>query len=149
MTLEQESQSELLDAPPSGPLRRLPKFVCKLDLALYAFFTMGWGFRKSINLGPLRINASKSGLGYSVGGRGFRLGRDARGRKYSSTSIPGTGIFNRKYYSNKNQTYSPNTTPRPGLPNKSGSQLPLKQVAIYGFGALGIYLLLSVLIHLL
>lgn len=58
---------------------------------------MGWGFRKSINFGPLRINASKSGLGYSIGGRGFRVGRDARGRQYRSFSIPGTGIFNRTY----------------------------------------------------
>src|SRR5690242_18439957 len=58
---------------------------------------MGWSFRKSINFGPFRINASKSGLGYSIGGKGFRIGRDARGRQYRSLSIPGTGIFNRTY----------------------------------------------------
>ncbi|MFC5861765.1 DUF4236 domain-containing protein [Acidicapsa dinghuensis] len=58
-------------------------------------------FRKSLNLGPLRINASKSGLGYSVGGRGFRIGRDAKGRPYKSFSIPGTGIYNRTYAGGK------------------------------------------------
>ncbi len=39
---------------------------------------------------------SKSGLGYSVGGRGFRVGTLARGKKYTSFSIPGTGVAYRK-----------------------------------------------------
>ncbi len=58
---------------------------------------MGWGFRRSVNLGPLRLNLSKSGVGYSVGTRGFRIGKDAVGRKYRAMSIPGTGIFRRDY----------------------------------------------------
>jgi hypothetical protein len=58
---------------------------------------MGWSFRRSINLGPLRVNLSKSGVGYSVGGRGFRVGQDARGRRYRSVSIPNTGIYRRDY----------------------------------------------------
>ncbi|MCX5690196.1 MAG: DUF4236 domain-containing protein [Planctomycetota bacterium] len=53
---------------------------------------MGWSFRKSINLGPFRVNMSRSGLGYSVGAGGFRTGVRANGRRYSSASIPGTGI---------------------------------------------------------
>ncbi len=53
---------------------------------------MGWSFRRSMNVGPLRINLSRSGVGYSVGGRGFRTGVRAGGRRYSSLSIPGTGI---------------------------------------------------------
>ncbi len=53
---------------------------------------MGWSFRRSVNLGPLRINLSRSGVGYSVGGRGFRTGVRAGGRRYSTLSIPGTGI---------------------------------------------------------
>ena len=81
---------------------------------------MGFYYRKSVNLGPFRVNLSKSGLGYSVGGRGFRVGTTARGRKYclartlrvspvgllfeqaterppgSSFSIPGTGVGYRK-----------------------------------------------------
>jgi hypothetical protein len=58
---------------------------------------MGFYYRKSVNLGPFRVNLSKSGVGYSVGGRGFRVGTTARGKKYTSFSIPGTGIGYRKY----------------------------------------------------
>jgi hypothetical protein len=53
---------------------------------------MGFYFRKSASFGPFRINMSKSGLGYSVGGRGFRTGVSARGRRYTSFSLPGTGM---------------------------------------------------------
>ena len=31
-------------------------------------FLMGFTYRKSVNLGSFRVNLSKSGLGYSVGG---------------------------------------------------------------------------------
>ena len=57
---------------------------------------MGFTYRKSVNLSPFRVNLSKSGLGYSVGGRGFRVGTTARGKKYTSFSIPGTGVGYRK-----------------------------------------------------
>jgi hypothetical protein len=53
---------------------------------------MGFYFRRSMNVGPFRLNLSRSGVGWSVGGRGFRTGRSARGRKYSTFSIPGTGM---------------------------------------------------------
>ncbi|TAE77083.1 MAG: DUF4236 domain-containing protein [Verrucomicrobia bacterium] len=56
---------------------------------------MGFYYRKSINLGPFRINLSKSGIGYSVGTRGVRVGTSARGRRYTNLSIPGTGIGHR------------------------------------------------------
>jgi hypothetical protein len=56
---------------------------------------MGWNFRRSAKFGPIKINFSKSGIGYSIGGRNFRVGRDAKGRTYTSTSIPGTGIYRR------------------------------------------------------
>ena len=58
---------------------------------------MGWGFRRSLKLGPLKLNFSKSGVGYSVGVRGFRVGTDARGRSYTAASIPGTGLYSRTY----------------------------------------------------
>jgi hypothetical protein len=57
---------------------------------------MGFYYRKSVNLGPFRVNLSKSGWGSSVGGRGFRVGTSARGRKYTNFSIPGTGVGYRK-----------------------------------------------------
>jgi hypothetical protein len=58
---------------------------------------MVWSFRRSIKFGPVRINMSKSGVGYSVGGTGFRMGKDAKGRQYTQASIPGTGVYNRSY----------------------------------------------------
>ena len=58
---------------------------------------MGWNWRKVFNFGPLRVNLSKKGVGYSVGVRGFRVGRDAKGQDYSQTSVPGTGIYKRTY----------------------------------------------------
>jgi len=42
-------------------------------------FTVGWFFRRSVKVGPLRINFSKSGIGYSFGMRGLRVGRGPRG----------------------------------------------------------------------
>jgi hypothetical protein len=53
---------------------------------------MGFTFRKSKSFGPFRVNMSRSGLGFSVGGKGFRTGVSSRGKRYSTFSIPGTGI---------------------------------------------------------
>ena len=61
---------------------------------------MGFYYRKSVGLGPFRVNVSKSGIGYSVGGPGCRTGISARGRRYSTFSIPGTGVG---YRSSKGQ----------------------------------------------
>jgi hypothetical protein len=62
---------------------------------------MGWSFRRSITLGPFRINFSKSGISYSFGMAGFRTGVNSKGRRYSSASIPGTGIRYQKTASAK------------------------------------------------
>ena len=62
---------------------------------------MAWNFRKSLRFGPLRINLSKSGIGYSLGLPGYRLGRDAKGKKYQSVNLPGTGIYRRDYISSQ------------------------------------------------
>jgi hypothetical protein len=59
--------------------------------------SVGWNFRRSIRFGPLRFNLSKSGVGTSVGIPGFRVGKDAKGRDYQQTSLPGTGIYRRDY----------------------------------------------------
>jgi hypothetical protein len=53
---------------------------------------MGFFYRKSVNLGPFRVNLSGSGVGYSVGGRGFRVGKSSRGRSCTAFSVPGTGV---------------------------------------------------------
>lgn len=57
---------------------------------------MGWSFRKTVGIGPFRVSIGKSGVGYSVGGRGVRVGTTAKGRRYTTFSIPGTGISYRK-----------------------------------------------------
>lgn len=53
---------------------------------------MGLRFRKSINIGPLRINFSKSGIGFSLGVKGFRISKSAKGKTQATVSLPGTGI---------------------------------------------------------
>lgn len=53
---------------------------------------MGLRYRKSVNIGPLRLNASKSGWGWSVGIPGVRYTKMANGRSRMTHSIPGTGI---------------------------------------------------------
>lgn len=62
---------------------------------------MGFRFRKSINLGGARINISKSGIGGSVGGKGYRVTKKAGGGTRTTASIPGTGISYQKDSSSK------------------------------------------------
>jgi hypothetical protein len=50
---------------------------------------MGFYFRKSINLGLLRINLSKSGIGFSIGIPSFRIVKPARGKLYFQTGKKG------------------------------------------------------------
>lgn len=82
---------------------------------------MGFRFRKSKKIGGLRINFSKSGIGWSVGAKGARYTKKANGGTRSTLSIPGTGISyvkdnsNKKYnsngvnadYSSGNRTHTP------------------------------------------
>jgi len=56
---------------------------------------MGWSYRKSVNFGPFRVNLSKGGVGYSVGGKDFRVGVNAKGRRYEALTVPGTGLHYR------------------------------------------------------
>lgn len=50
---------------------------------------MGFSFRKSIKIGPVRLNVSKSGLGASAGVKGARVGVNAKGNSYSSFGAKG------------------------------------------------------------
>ena len=45
----------------------------------------------------VRINLSRSGVGFSVGGRGAHIGITARGQRYISIGVPGTGLSWREY----------------------------------------------------
>lgn len=62
---------------------------------------MGRRFRKSIKLGPLRINLSKSGVGYSVGNKFYRVTKKADGGYRTTSTLPGTGLSNVTEYSAK------------------------------------------------
>ena len=53
---------------------------------------MGFSYRKSVRLGPFRIHASKSGVGWSVGTKGVRTTVTPSGRRYTTFSVPGTGL---------------------------------------------------------
>jgi len=57
---------------------------------------MGWYLRKSFGLGPLRLNLSKSGIGYSVGVRGARIGVGPRG---NYIRLGRGGVYYQKYFS--------------------------------------------------
>lgn len=62
---------------------------------------MGIRFRKSINLGKgFRINMSKSGPGFSWGGKGFRITKKANGGFRTTAFLPGTGLSYQKDFSN-------------------------------------------------
>lgn len=54
---------------------------------------MGFRMSKSIQIVPgVRMNVSRSGIGYSVGGKGVRVTKHANGRVSRTLSVPGTGL---------------------------------------------------------
>ena len=54
---------------------------------------MGFYFRKSFKAGPARVNVSKSGVGWSVGAKGFRFGhRAGSGRKRKASGSGSSGF---------------------------------------------------------
>ena len=59
---------------------------------------MGFYLRKSVKVGPFRFNLSKSGVGVSVGARGFRFGINPRG-SYVHAGIG--GLYYRKTISSQ------------------------------------------------
>src|SRR3954470_16680540 len=64
---------------------------------------MGFYIRKSVSAGPFRFNLSGSGVGLSVGVRGFRIGTGPRGHYvhmgrgglYYRASLDGPGEYRR------------------------------------------------------
>jgi hypothetical protein len=58
----------------------------------------GLRFQRRIRVLPgVRINLSLSGIGVSVGARGLHAGVTARGQRYVSAGLPGTGLSMRQY----------------------------------------------------
>lgn len=79
---------------------------------------MGLRFQRRIKILPgLAINISKSGVGFSAGGRGFHAGIDAKGKRYTSASLPGTGISWRQYQKAKPRHAPPQEAPRIASPD--------------------------------
>jgi len=69
---------------------------------------MGFFFRRSTNIGPFRLNFSKSGIGASVGVKGARLTMNPRGTTY--ITVGGHGFYYRETLSNRGRNTS---TPPP------------------------------------
>lgn len=86
---------------------------------------MGLRFHKTIKMGPLNINLSKSGVGFSVGTKGARVGRTAKGNIRTTVGIPGTGISYVKETSGKkkNTTSSKKTTKKDSITDLNISDL--------------------------
>ena len=85
---------------------------------------MGFRFRKSVNFGPFRVNLSKSGVGYSFGGKGFRFTKKAGGGTRTTASIPGTGIsYVKDHGSSKKKTAGS----RPAESGESSPKRPIYQ----------------------
>lgn len=85
---------------------------------------MGFRFRKTIKLGPVNVNLSKSGVGYSVGGKGLRVIKKADGGTRTTVSIPGTGISHVTETSAKAKASGADKTAGGG---KASSQNPKKK----------------------
>ena len=74
---------------------------------------MSWRWYRRLRLfGGISANFSKTGVGWSWGFWGFRIGKSSNGRTWISIGIPGTGIRYFKYlksstrYHNYQQTNS-------------------------------------------
>ncbi|AYA39042.1 DUF4236 domain-containing protein (plasmid) [Hymenobacter oligotrophus] len=76
---------------------------------------MGFSFRKSISFGPMRVNLSTRGIGYSAGVKGARIGVNQRG---TYVSLGAGGIQYRKYLQHTTP-HSPSYPPAP-LPTAQG-----------------------------
>jgi len=73
---------------------------------------MGWRFRRSVKMGPIRWNLSRRGVGASWGIPGFRVGVSADGRRYISVGIPGTGLYYYHYFG-RSRSGKPGNSPAP------------------------------------
>jgi hypothetical protein len=58
----------------------------------------GLRFQRRVRVLPgVHLNLSLSGIGVSVGPRGLHAGVTARGQRYVSSGLPGTGLSVRQY----------------------------------------------------
>ena len=58
---------------------------------------MGCNFRKSVKIAPgVKVNFSKRGTSISAGPKGYKVSVNSKGKVHQTTSIPGTGLYNRE-----------------------------------------------------
>ncbi|MBI2857195.1 MAG: DUF4236 domain-containing protein [Chloroflexi bacterium] len=90
---------------------------------------MGWRFRRILRTGPFRASLSRSGIGWSVGIPGLRVGISATGQKYVSVGFPGLGVYWIKYFREARQTppASPPNQPPPQIGPPPTAQIPSQQ----------------------
>lgn len=67
---------------------------------------MGWYFRKSVSVGPVRFNISRNGIGTSVGVKGFRVGVKSNGKGYINAGR--NGFYYRQEFGNNDKEYKGN-----------------------------------------
>ena len=111
---------------------------------------MGFNFRKSIKIGPARVNISKSGIGYSVGTKGFRVTKTAKGGTRVSAKLLGTRVSYNKSKNSKSKTKKKtNTAPKRAAAKKTAAIIPARSepmkktwfmaglMAVIGFAVVG------------
>ena len=67
---------------------------------------MAWYLRKSLKVGPIRFNLSKSGIGTSVGVKGLRIGSGPRGKYFHAGR---EGLYFRQSLSDAQTVSTPET----------------------------------------
>jgi hypothetical protein len=80
---------------------------------------VGFRMRKSFKIAPgVQMTATPRGVGYSAGGKGYRVSKSATGRVTRTVSVPGTGISHsssRSASSSKRLTTASRQPPNPQL----------------------------------
>lgn len=100
---------------------------------------MTWNYRKRIKIFPgVRLNVSKKGISTSFGMRGVSITNGKNGT-YLNTSIPGTGIYNRKKLSGRNANSKYTQCNNSNMSNNNGGSIVFILLVIT-------YLLLSFLV---
>jgi hypothetical protein len=87
---------------------------------------MSWRWRKVFNLGAgLRANLSRSGVGWSWGIPGLRIGESPSGTRYISVGIPGTGLY---FYKPIGSNRMAPRSPEPPSPAPDADSTPRKGI---------------------
>ena len=66
---------------------------------------MGWRYRKSRQVGPMRVTFSKRGVSKSMGNRFLRVTDTAAGHKQVTFTLPGTGLSWVKTFGKRDRSY--------------------------------------------